>query len=449
MVKEDKRIRIMRDAPPLRAILLMSIPVILGMLVNIVYNLVDTWFIGLLGDELQLAASSLANPIFILTMALASLIGTGGSSYLSRSLGAGQEKKAEKTLTIALVLVLIFGMLTASVGIIFRKQIPILLGASKLSFQYTLQYTSILLIGGIFVIGNFVLGQLIRAEGSTKLSMIGMMLGAVANIILDPIFIFAFNWGIVGAAVATVLGNALSVLFFIGCYRKKKTFLPLSFREFSFDLNIVKEIFTVGIPVTTGQALVSSAQMIQNNLASNHGDVMVAGLGISLKLMTIGTFVFMGFSAGCQPLMGYNYGSGNYKRLQQFIKTGIVATTIIGVCLLLLIYLTAPYLIVVFTPLVEVQKIGVLILRTLSLSLPFMGGITLCTGTFQAMGKPIKSFILTISRQGILYIPLLFILNRYFGWTGMLFSQPVTDLIMIFVSSIFLLKALKNLNESI
>ena len=442
---EDKRIRIMREAPPLKAIFVMSVPVILGMMVNVVYNLVDTWFIGMMGDELQLAASNYCTPVFVIVMAVASLIGTGGASYLSRSLGADRKDKAERTLATGLLLVCLFGLLVAIVGLAFRNQIPHILGASEFSFRFTQQYATILMVGGIFIIGNFALGQLIRAEGSTKLSMIGMMVGTVANIILDPLFIFTFGWGISGAAVATVIGNGLSMLFFLICYLRGKTLLSLTFRGFTVQSEILKEIVAIGIPATIGQMLISVAQMTANNLASSYGDVTVASFGIALKIMTIGTYIFMGFSAGCQPLMGYNYGSGNYKRMASFIKTGILSTSLIGLFLTLVLGASSPFLVAVFTPLAEVRSSGTAILRTLILSLPFMGGITLCSTTFQAMGKPFKAFILTISRQGLLYIPLLFLLNHLFGLNGMVFSQPIADLIMLLVSSAFILKVLHSL----
>lgn len=447
MVNEDKRIKIMRDAPPLQAIVTMSVPVILGMMVNVVYNLVDTWFIGLMGDELQLAASSLSTPIFVLIMAVASLIGTGGASYLSRSLGAGRKEQAEKAIATAVLLICLFGAFVAAAGIIFRNQIPYVLGASELSFKYTLQYAITLMIGGIFIIANFVLGQLIRAEGSTKLSMIGMMVGTVANIILDPLFIFTFGWGITGAAIATVIGNGLSALFFLACYVREKTFLSLTFHKFTLESAILKEIFAIGVPVTAGQMLVSVAQMILNNLASGYGDTTVAALGIALKIMTIGTFIFMGFSAGCQPLMGYNYGSGNYMRMKEFIKTGIMLTSLVGLVLMLAMGIFAPLLVGAFTPLEEVRTSGTIILRALISSLPFMGGTTLCSTTFQAMGQPMKAFILTISRQGLLYIPLLFLLNHLFGWNGMVYSQPIADVIMLLIASSFILKVLHGLKE--
>ncbi|WP_312641347.1 MATE family efflux transporter [Hydrogenoanaerobacterium sp.] len=153
----------------------------------------------------------------------------------------------------------------------------------------------------------------------------------------------------------------------------------------------------------------------------------------------------MGFSAGCQPLMGYNYGSGNYERMTSFIKTGILSTSLVGVFITLVLGASSPFLVSVFTPLGEVCSSGSTILRTLILSLPFMGGITLCSTTFQAMSKPLKAFILTISRQGLLYIPLLFLLNHLFGLSGMVYSQPITDLIMLLVSSSFILKVLHSL----
>lgn len=223
--------------------------------------------------------------------------------------------------------------------------------------------------------------------------------------------------------------------------------MSLTFHQFTLESPILKKIFSIGIPVTAGQMLVSVAQMILNNLASGYGDTTVAALGIALKIMTIGTFIFMGFSAGCQPLMGYNYGSGNYMRMKEFIKTGIMLTSLVGLVLMLAMGIFAPFLVGAFTPLEEVRTSGTTILRALILSLPFMGGTTLCSTTFQAMGQPMKAFILTISRQGLLYIPLLFLLNHLFGWNGMVYSQPIADVIMLLIASSFLLKVLHGLKE--
>ena len=449
MREQDKRIEIMENATPIKAIFTMSIPVILGMMVNVVYNLVDTWFIGRLGDELQLAASNFCTPIFVIIMAVASLIGTGGASYLSRSMGSNEEDKAQNTLSTGIVLIIIFSILMALLGIVFQNQIPYLLGASDLSYQYTKDYAITLMVGSICIISNFALGQLIRAEGSTSLSMVGMMIGTVANIILDPIFIFTFGWEIKGAAIATVIGNGLSAIYFLICYVRQKTLLKLTFATFRIDPVIWKQIFAIGVPATLGQMLISISQMVCNNLASAYGDITVASLGIALKIMTIGTYVFMGFSAGCQPLMGYNYGAGNYKRVTQFIKNGIIATSLVGLGLTILLGCLAPILVATFTPIEEVRNSGTIILRSLIFSLPFMGGTSLCSTTFQSMGKPLKAFFITVSRQGILYIPLLIGLNKVFGLKGMVFSQPITDFIMLIIASAFIFKVLKGLELEI
>ena len=444
----DGRLAVMKNAPPFKAIIKLSVPVIMGMLVNVAYNLADTFFIGLLGDEHQMAAASVSMPVFIVMMALASLIGTGGASFLSRSLGAGHNEKAKKTLVTCLLLMLVFGAVVAVVGLLLIRHIPNLLGATGYSYGYTRQYVSVLIIGGVFTISNFALGQLIRAEGSVMASMAGMLMGLLLSISLDPLFIFVFNWGVTGSAVATVIGNAASAAFFLSRYLRRKTVVRLSIKQFSFDKEIFREIFTIGIPVTLGQMLVSLSQMLGNNIAGSYGDTYIASLGIAMRVMTIGTFVFMGFGAGCQPLMGYNYGEGNFDRLLKLIKTALVMSTVLGAVLAAGLWLSSGFILHAFSPSYDVHVMSASVLRVLVLSLPFMGGITLCSITFQAMGKPIRAFIITVSRQGLLFIPLLFTLNSFFAFRGMVFAQPIADFIMIIISAIFLIVTIRGIAKA-
>lgn len=441
--KSDKRLLVMRDAPPFKAIVKMTTPVVAGMMVNILYNLTDTYFIGLLGDPYQLAAAGVAMPVFVAMMALASLIGTGGASLLSRCLGAGRDDMAEKTLAVCVGLTLVFGLLAAVFGLAFIDRVPSLLGATEMSYTYTRQYVSILIGGGIFTISNFALGQLIRAEGSVMASMAGMLMGLVLSIALTPLFIFPFGWGVAGAAAATVIGNAVSAIFFFTCYLRKRTVIRFSFRQISFNKEILWAVFTIGIPTTLGQMLVSVSQMIANNIAGEHGDVALASLGVALRIMTIGTFTFMGFSAGCQPLMGYNYGEGNFKRLSRLIKTALLSSTILGAAIALVLGIFAQPIANLFSPIEEVRALSATVLRALIFSLPFMGGVTLCSTVFKAMGKPVHAFIIAVSRQGLIYIPLLFLFTRLWGFEGMVHSQPVTDFIMIIASAVFLIRTVK------
>ncbi|MDO5516005.1 MAG: MATE family efflux transporter [Clostridium sp.] len=443
--RDDKRIILMRDAKPARAVLSMSIPVIIGMFIMIFYNLVDTFFIGLLNDDYQLAASNLAYPVMMICIAVSSMVGTGGASYIARSLGAGKPERAEHTLTLGIIIVLCGSIVISVLGLIFSNPLIRLLGASNETFLFTKQYVCILLLGSFFIMGSFVLGQLLRSEGSTVLSVVGMMAGTVANIILDPIMILYLGWGISGAAFATVLGNVLSVLIFSYFYFSKKTLLRPSIKYIKFDADIIKEIFWVGIPATLEQLLVSAAYVINNNLASAYGDSTLAATGISSKIMTFGNYIYQGFSAGCQPLMGYNYGAKNYLRMKKLIKAGMGITCGIEIFIMIILGIFAPYFVMIFSRSEHVILIGTQVIRASMLCLPFIGATAISRSTFQAMGKPQNALIITIFRQIILYIPLLFILNHFLGFSGLIHAQPLTEAVIMFFAVSFLWKTIKGI----
>jgi putative MATE family efflux protein len=450
-VQTDKRILLMRDAPPVKAIFKMTLPVIAGMMVNILYNQMNYIFIGMLRDPYQLAAVSVSLPVFIATMAVASLVGTGGSSWLTRCLGAGHKDKAEQTLAVCMLLIVGFGVLMTIFGLIFADALPNMLGATEFSHDFTRQYITVLIIGSVFSISNFAIGQLIRAEGSVMPSMIGMLAGLLLSIGLTPLFLFVFNMNVMGAALSTVIGNAVSALYFLGCYLRKKTVIRLTFShlslKFSKNKEILWQIFSIGVPALLGQMLVSISQMLANNIANTYGDVHIASLGVALQIMTIGTFVFMGFSAGCQPIMGYNFGEGNFERLIRLLKTALAVSASIGLVVGLALFIFAQPFANLFSPVEEVQTLTAQVLRALVLSMPFMGGVTLCSVVFKAIGKPLHALIVTVSRQGLIYLPLLFIFNGIWGFTGMIYSQPLTDLVMFIASAAFLLQVVKVLGK--
>lgn len=434
----DKRIKVLSEAPVTKAILVMSLPVVMGMMIQVLYNLVDTFFIGQLNDPNQLAAANIAMPIFMLSMALATIVGTGAASYISRCLGNKQPEQANKTLTIGLAICIMLGTLVTLSGIAFLKPLITVLGASAETFVFTQAYVFVLLIGCIPIMCNFTMGQLMRAEGDAMGSMVGMLIGTVVNIILDPILIFGLGMGLQGAAIATVLGNSCALLFYIFRYAKGKTLLRIKPSAFSFDKTIWKEIFTIGIPASLSQLLMSVSMIVCNNIAASYSDLVVAGLGVSLKIITIGTFIFMGFAAGCQPLVGFNYGAKNYQRVKAIIKKGVFITSLIGVILSFVIGIFATNIIGIFITAPDVVAIGTVILRALILSLPFTGGQMICTTTVQAMGKAVPALFLSISRQGLLYLPLLLILNTLFGMQGFIYAQPVTDVLMLLLAALVL-----------
>jgi putative MATE family efflux protein len=320
----------MEKAPVAKAILKLSIPVVFGMMVQVFYNLVDTFFIGKLNDQNQLAAANITTPVFMLLMAIATIVSTGAASYISRCLGKKDQENANRTLTTGILICIALAVVVIVVGLIFVKPLIITLGASAEVYPYAYQYVVAMLLGSIPVMLNYAGGQLIRSEGAVMPSITGMMIGTVVNIILDPIFIFGFKMGILGAGIATVLGNAASVGYYMWYYLSGKSILQIKPKFISTDKTIWKEIFLIGIPASISQLFTSVAMIVLNNQAKVYGDSVLAGMGISSKLMFIGTFIFMGFAAGCQPLVGFNYGAKNFKRVREILKTGMVMTFGIG-----------------------------------------------------------------------------------------------------------------------
>ncbi|MGL4607065.1 MAG: MATE family efflux transporter [Eubacteriaceae bacterium] len=436
---DDKRITLLKEAPVTRAIFKLSIPVVMGMMVQVLYNLVDTFFIGQLGDPNQLAAAAITTPVFMMMMAIAGIVSTGAASYISRCLGADKKKEANRTLSIGLGICILLGMLVMAFGFAFISPLIKGLGASQETFGFTYEYIFVLLLGTLAIMGNYSIGQLLRAEGSVMPSMIGMMIGTLANIILDPIFIFGMGMGIKGAAIATVLGNVFALIYYLICYSKGKTLLQINVKDFGFDKKIWKEIFVIGIPATLSQVLMSVAMVVCNNIAGTYSDIVLAGMGVASKVMTIGTFVFMGFAAGCQPLVGYNYGAKNFHRVKEIIKKAIIITSLIGIGLTVTFGIFAQGIMTIFTSSQEVIEAGAIILRALMWSLPFVGGQMLCATTVQSMGKALPALIISIARQGILYIPFLLLFDQIFGFNGFIYAQPITDALMIVISGGILL----------
>lgn len=410
---EDKKIRLLRDEKVSKAILKLSIPMVMGMMIQVLYNLVDTYFIGMLNDANQLAAANISLPVFMMLMAIAGIVGSGASSYISRCLGNKDYEEANKTISIATGILIIMSIIVMIAGIFMSPNIAKGLGANDVTFNYTYKYIVIMFIGSIPVMCSYALGQLLRSEGNIMQSVIGLTLGTVINIVLDPVFIFGFNMQITGAAIATIIGQTSTLIYFIYAFLKGKTTLKINLKKFKYDKNIFKEIFTIGVPASLNQMLMGVATVVVNNLAVGYGTLTVAGMGVAMKIMTIGTFVFMGFSAGCQPLVGYNYGCNNIPRVKEIVKKGIIITSIIGLSLALIFGVFANSLIGLFTSEPEVINKGAIILRALIISLPFVGGQMISTTSAQSMGKVVVAFILSISRQGLLYMPLL-IHNYYF-----------------------------------
>ncbi|MBQ9049471.1 MAG: MATE family efflux transporter [Lachnospiraceae bacterium] len=441
---EDRRIYILREEKPAKAVVKLGVPLIAGMFIMVLYNLVDTYFIGLLRDDYQLAAVNLAYPVMMISIAISNMIGTGASSLIARSLGAGDREKADHTVTAGFVLTVVNSVIVAALGLILLGPIVKGLGTQANTFDYTRQYVQVILAGSLFTMGNYTFGQLLRSEGSVKQSVAGMIAGTVVNIILDPIFIFALGMEIRGAAIATILGNAAGMCVSLWFYLGSKTLLSPSLKYIRPTAEILKEIFWVGVPATLETLLTSAAYIVNNNLAVGYGELTVAAMGIAQKILSLGNYVYQGFAAGTQPIMGYNYGAKNYRRMIDVLKAGVLVCSGTELCIMAVYGIFAPQLIGTFTDSAEVISTGSRVLRTIMWILPFVGAVSMSRMSFQAMGKPQYAFAITLVRQLFLYVPLLLILNRVFGFGGMIWAQPVTELIMMEASLTLLYRVIKS-----
>lgn len=440
---EDRRIYILREEKPAKAVVKLGVPLIAGMFIMVLYNLVDTYFIGLMRDDYQLAAVNLAYPVMMISIAISNMIGTGASSLIARSLGAGDREKADHTVTAGFVLTVVNSVIVAALGLILLGPIVTGLGAQANTFEYTRQYVQVILAGSLFTMGNYTFGQLLRSEGSVKQSVAGMITGTIVNIILDPVFIFALGLEIRGAAIATILGNAAGMCVSLWFYLSGKTLLSPSLKYVRPTAEILREIFWVGVPATLETLLTSAAYIVNNNLAVGYGELTVAAMGIAQKILSLGNYVYQGFAAGTQPIMGYNYGAKNYRRMIDVLKAGVMVCSGTELCIMAVYGIFAPQLIGIFTDSAEVIATGSRVLRTIMWILPFVGAVSMSRMSFQAMGKPQYAFAITLVRQLFLYVPLLLVLNRVFGFGGMIWAQPVTEFIMMTVSLTLLYRVIR------
>ena len=339
--------------------------------------------------------------------------------------------------------ILILLLIVAVLGLAFLPAIVRVLGAQSNTFDFTRQYVMIVFAGCLCIMGNYIFGQLLRSEGSVRYSIAGMVVGTAANIVLDPIFIFALGMEIRGAAVATVLGNALGMAVSIWYYAAGKTLLRPAMRYIRPTGEILKEVFWVGVPAGLETLLTSIAFVVNNNLAVAYGELTVAAMGIAQKIMTLGGYIYQGFAAGSQPIMGYNYGAKNYHRMLQVLRAGILVVSGIELVVMLIFGVFAPYLINIFSNTPEVIATGSKVLRAFMCVLPFVGAVSMSRMSFQAMGKPQYAFGITLVRQLLLYIPLLLLLNHAFGFNGMIWAQPITEVIMMAASVSLLVRVIR------
>ncbi|ENK1242826.1 MATE family efflux transporter [Clostridium sp. FAM 1755] len=429
-----------------KVLLKLSVPAIIAMLINAIYNIVDTMFVGMLNNTSAIAAVSIVYPLFMFIGAIGVMFGAGGASYLSRLLGEKKKEEADKTLTSTIIIGCIFSLIFTVISIIFLDKFLLMYGATETIMPYAREYGYTIVLGSVFTIGTGIMSNTIRAEGNSKYSMIATCIGGVINIILDPIFMFKFGMGIKGAAVATVISQIVSFIFLLRYYYSKKSYVRLAIKFFKPTFNMFFEILKIGIPIFVTQVLASFALGFMNLGAKPYGDSAVAAMGIVFRVMSIGFYIVFGIGQGFQPVAGYNYGAKNFTRLKEAVKLSIKWSIISGIVISILFIVFAEGCMLIFTRDREVINIGIKAFRAASLLFPLFGYVNTYAVLYQALGKALGAFILSISRQGIFYIPLMYILPKFMGLEGVIFCQTAADglaFIETFIMATWLNKSLK------
>ena len=381
-------------------------------------------------------------------MALGNLFGIGGSSAISRALGEKNEQRARQISAFCCYGSLGVGILMTLIFILFMDGILKMIGASPATIDYARQYLTFVAIGAPFVMFGTAYGNIVRGEGAAKESMIGNLIGTITNIILDPIMILWLGWGVSGAAVATVLGNVAACIFYLYyLLHKKETVLSIKPSDFQWKNRIASGVLSIGIPASLNNILMSCANMVLNQMLASYGDTPVAAMGVATKVNMLVVLLQIGLCAGIQPLIGYNYGARNKKRLMQVFRFSGLCAVIMGTVLTLLMVAARQSIIRMFINDADVVNYGIRMIIALQLSGPVMGILFLCINTIQGMGKALPSLILTICRQGLVFIPLILVLNSMFGLDGVIYAQPAADYISIVLSVVICMLIFKNMEH--
>jgi putative MATE family efflux protein len=445
-----------------KAVATLAVPSMLGMLINIIYNLADTFFVGQTNDANQVAAVSVTMPLFLLLIALGNLFGVGGCAFVSRSLGEGKTDKIKTISSFCVYSSIVASIILGVLFIIFRKPLLYLIGASDNTVGFGCDYLLWIALGSPFVVVAIMASNLIRGEGAAKTSMIGMVIGQIANIVLDPIFIlhsgdklfgismpFGLDMGVAGAAIATVIGNILSVLYFLIYFLKGKSILSITPKRFSAKNGIAKGVISVGAPASINNLLMSISNIVVNMFLIKYGDNAVAAMGVAMKANMLVTMLQLGLAQGIQPLVGYCYGAKNYTRMKKSMFFGMICNVVIGSAITVFYLVFRRQVISLFINDEQVINYGVKMLEALMAPGCVLGVMFIINFSFQGMGKGSQSLILSVSRQGFVYLPLLFILNKLFQLNGLVWAQPSADFFCLALSIIMLVVTMKKLNKEL
>ena len=444
----NKKMALLGSAPIPKALLALGIPTMIGMLINALYNLVDTYFVGGLGTD-QMGAVTVAFPLGQIVVGLGLLFGNGAAAYLSRLLGRGDKDTANKVASTAIYSGVSIGAIVILFSIIFLEPILKQAGAIESVIPYAVTYSRIYIVFSIFNVFNVTMNNIVSSEGAAKTAMCALMAGAVLNVILDPVFIYALNLGVVGAAIATAISQVISTLVYLCYILRKKSVFNFSIKECCFAKEIISEILKIGIPTLIFQLLTSLSIGMINSAAKEYGGSALAAMGPVTKIMSMGTLIVFGFLKGFQPIAGFSYGAKKFDRLREAIRTAVLWSTIFCVIFGFVAAVFSTQIVSLFTKEdAEMVRIGSIALRGNGLSFVLFGFYTVYSFLFLVMGKAAEGCVLGACRQGICFVPVILILPLVLGLSGVLYAQPIADVISAIVTALMAVRLHRELRTA-
>ena len=448
MAEKSNRIYLLEEAGVASALLKLGVPTMVGMLISALYNAIDAYFVGGLGMS-QMGAVSVVFPIVQIIIGLGMMFGAGASSYISRLLGKGDNGQADKTASTSLFSGLLVGAIIIIGIMIFLDPVLTALGSTETILPYARAYAKIYVTGSIINVFTVMMNNLLTAQGATKFTMKAMLTGSIANVILDPIMIYGMDLGIEGAAIATVISLCINMALYIGYIAKKKGVLRFSVRNIAPSKTIYAEVLKIGIPVLLFQLLASTAMGSINTAAKPYGDFAVAAMGAVTRIMTVVTYVVFGFLKGFQPFAGYNYGAKKYERLKKSIRLCMIWSTVFCIVAAIVLFIFADPIVSLFGTDIEMAGIAAKALRLNAVLFITFGFQMVYASLYLAIGKSLVGSVLSLSRQGIFFFPLVLVLPHVMGLTGVVWVQPMADLLTTILTIVFAVRINHTLSTEI
>lgn len=433
----------------LKLLLKFSIPAITGMLVNALYNVVDRIFVGNGVGSIGIEGITIAFPVMIFIMACGMLIGIGANSLISIRLGQDKKEEAELIMGNAMVLLIGISLIITVAGLIFIEPLLNAFGASAAVLPYAMSYMQIILWGTVFQSVGFGMNNFIRAEGHPGIAMFTMLIGALLNTVLDPLFIFVFHWGIRGAALATIISQAVSAIWVLYHFLGGKSILKVHLKNLRLDFGTVKIIILLGSAPFAMQMAASLLNVVMNRtLLYYGGDIAISGMGVVNSVAVLFLMPIFGINQGVQPIIGYNYGAKKYDRVKEALKLGIFGATTIVLAGFIVTQLFSQEIVALFNHKdAELIAFGARAIKIFLIFLPIIGFQIVSANYFQAVGKAKQAAFLSLSRQVVILIPAILILPKFFGLDGALMAGPVSDLVSSILTGIFITVELKHLGK--